>query len=98
MKRGSGATFQPGRIKRVMQTDDDMGKVKKDSLVLMSRAIELFEGELMRAAWAVAQRDGTRRITMAHFQEVAATIPKFAFLAAVTGPPGSSACSSTDSG
>jgi hypothetical protein len=66
-----------------MQTDAQLGKVKKDSLTLISRAIELFEKEFVLAALAEASKEDSTRITVAHLKRAAESDPKFEFLLSI---------------
>ncbi|DBB05421.1 TPA: hypothetical protein ACH3X1_012386 [Trebouxia sp. C0004] len=58
-----------GRIKKVMQTDEDVGKIAQGAPVLMSRAMELFLSKLCEGTAAVATGGHARTATPSHLVE-----------------------------
>ena len=58
------------RIKKIMQSDEEVGKVAAPVPVIISRALELFtETLLMRAKKVTAQR-GARTLTPSHMSVI----------------------------
>lgn len=51
---------------RIMQQDDDVGKVATASPIVMAKATELFLQEMLTAIEATARAKGTRKISMHH--------------------------------
>jgi histone H3/H4 len=58
-------TFQ-ARIKKIMQIDDDVGKVAAAVPVIISRALELFVETLLKKANAVTSSRSARTLTPSH--------------------------------
>jgi histone H3/H4 len=64
-KRKTRLTIPAATLKRVMQADDDVGRIGQSTPAAMSRAIELFAAELVGAV--VAQlAEGTNTIQPSH--------------------------------
>ncbi|KAL0022673.1 hypothetical protein WJX79_008445 [Trebouxia sp. C0005] len=70
-----------GRIKKVMQTDEDVGKIAQGGPVLMSRAMELFLSKLCEGTAAVATRGHARTATPSHLKAFVTSNGKMDFLA-----------------
>jgi Dr1-associated corepressor len=69
-RRFPNSRFQPSRIKKIMQTDEEIGKVAKAVPVLISRAIELFMEKLLHdAETAVSQSKTYRTILPQHIKQ-----------------------------
>lgn len=95
--RGSGpkAAFPATRIKRIMQSDEDVGKLATVTPALVSKAVELFLGDLVRAASTLADANHHTKITPAHIRHVVEGNEQFDFCkdlviekgAAATLPP-----------
>ncbi|KIZ06617.1 Dr1-associated corepressor [Monoraphidium neglectum] len=58
------------RIKRVMQADDEVGKIAQATPFLMERALELFLQHLCERASDVAQQRGAKTVTPSHLKHV----------------------------
>ena len=54
------------RIKKIMQSDEDVGKVAAAVPVLISKSLELFAEKLLRSANDVIERRGARTLTPSH--------------------------------
>ena len=72
--------FPPAKIKKIMQTDEDIGKVSQATPVIAGRALELFVALLVSRAGETAKEQGTRRITADTLRETIARDEKFDFL------------------
>jgi histone H3/H4 len=58
-KRKSRLSIPAATLKRVMQSDDDVGRIAQSTPAAMSRAIELFAAELVAAVLAEMESDAT---------------------------------------
>ena len=58
--------FFRARIKKIMQTDEDVGKVAAPVPVIISRALELFVENLLKKANQVTLERGARTLTPSH--------------------------------
>lgn len=54
------------RIKKIMQSDEDVGKVAAAVPVIISRALELFVDNFLGKANAITLRRGARTLTPSH--------------------------------
>jgi len=69
------------RIKRMMQRDDDVGKIAGPAPVVMSKALELFVAQLVRVCADVATLHGAKTVTGSHLKGAVGMVPEaFDFL------------------
>uniref|UniRef100_A0A8C6Z3M3 Transcription factor CBF/NF-Y/archaeal histone domain-containing protein n=1 Tax=Nothoprocta perdicaria TaxID=30464 RepID=A0A8C6Z3M3_NOTPE len=69
-QREPQGTPQNARIKKIMQTDEEIGKVAAAVPVIISRALELFLAALLRRACHVTQARNAKTMTTAHLGHV----------------------------
>jgi len=79
-KKKYNARFPPARIKKIMQTDEEVGKVAAAVPVIISRALELFAETLLARANDVTARKGARTLTPSHLKLCIETERRFDFL------------------
>lgn len=72
--------FPVARIKRIVQADEDVGKVAQVTPVVVSKALELFMTSLALNAASVARSRGSKRVTGAHLKLAVAQDDQFDFL------------------
>mgnify|MGYP003365343594 FL=1 len=72
--------FPPAKIKKIMQTDEDIGKVSQATPVIAGRALELFVALLVSQASETAREQGSKRITAETLRDTIARDEKFDFL------------------
>ncbi|KZF21649.1 histone-fold-containing protein [Xylona heveae TC161] len=72
--------FPVARIKRIMQADEDVGKVAQVTPVVVSKALELFMISLVVKAASEARGRSSKRITAAHLKAAVAKDEQFDFL------------------
>ncbi|KAH7076214.1 DNA polymeras-like protein epsilon subunit C [Paraphoma chrysanthemicola] len=72
--------FPVARIKRIMQADDDVGKVAQVTPVVVSKALELFMISLVTKAAAEAKTRNSKRVTTLHLKQAITTNEQFDFL------------------
>ncbi|GAB7353539.1 hypothetical protein MBLNU459_g3977t2 [Dothideomycetes sp. NU459] len=60
--------FPTARIKRIMQADEDVGKVAQVTPVVVAKALELFMIRLISASAAVAKQRGSKRVLSQHMK------------------------------
>nr|KAF6437468.1 DR1 associated protein 1 [Molossus molossus] len=65
-KKKYNARFPPARIKKIMQTDEEIGKVAAAVPVIISRALELFLESLLKKACQVTQSRNAKTMTWWH--------------------------------
>ncbi|KAF2836875.1 histone-fold-containing protein [Patellaria atrata CBS 101060] len=72
--------FPVARIKRIMQADDDVGKVAQVTPVAVSKALELFMISLVTKAAAEAKSKNQKRVSAAHLKAAVMKDDQFDFL------------------
>ena len=72
--------FPPAKIKKIMQTDEDIGKVSQATPVITGRSLEFFIAMLVNRSGHVAKEMGCRRISGEVMKKTIMTDEKFDFL------------------
>jgi len=72
--------FPVARIKRIMQADDDVGKVAQVTPVVVSKALELFMVSLVTKAAAEAKLRNSKRVSSIHLKQAITKTECFDFL------------------
>lgn len=72
--------FPPTRIKKIMQADEDVGKMTQVIPLVVSRAVELFVADLIKDLCQEASWQGARRVGLAHFQTLLEKKAQYDFL------------------
>jgi Dr1-associated corepressor len=78
-KKGTSA-FPVARIKKMMQADDDVGKIATLTPTLVGKALECMIEDILTAAAAVTHEKRGKTIQPAHLREAIDTADKFDFL------------------
>ncbi|KAL4933329.1 negative cofactor 2 transcription regulator complex subunit BUR6 [Aspergillus undulatus] len=73
--------FPVARIKRIMQADEDVGKVAQVTPIAVSKALELFMISLVTKAAKEAKDRNSKRVTASHLKQVVAKDEVLDFLA-----------------
>jgi len=76
-------TYRQGRLKKMMQADDDVGRIATPALDLVGRSLELFAAELVRKAAAMAANDssaGKQALTATHIKQCVESDSLYDFL------------------
>eukprot|EP00095_Tigriopus_kingsejongensis_P007985 maker-scaffold269_size230758-snap-gene-0.18 protein:Tk07985 transcript:maker-scaffold269_size230758-snap-gene-0.18-mRNA-1 annotation:"dr1-associated corepressor isoform x1" len=84
-KKKYNARFPPARIKKIMQSDEEVGKVAAAVPVIISRALELFVETLLRRMDATMSERGARTMTPSHLKLCIYSEPRFDFLKDLVG-------------
>eukprot|EP00899_Mesostigma_viride_P009501 jgi/Mesvir1/18552/Mv17069-RA.1 len=79
-KKKLDTRFPAARIKKIMQTDDEVGKIALATPVLISKSLELFLQDLCDKAVAVASARGARTLNSSHVKACILGESKFDFL------------------
>lgn len=72
--------FPAARIKKIMQSDEDIGKVAQATPVVVGRALEIFMANLVEAGIIEARKAGVRRISALHIRTAVENTEQFDFL------------------
>ncbi|XP_072031028.1 uncharacterized protein [Amphiura filiformis] len=79
-KKKYNARFPPARIKKIMQTDEDVGKVAAPVPVLISKALEIFlESLIIKSSHQTVARNA-KTMTTAHIKQCIQSESTFDFL------------------
>lgn len=79
-KRSAASKFPIARIKRIMQADEDVGKVAQATPVVISKALELFMQDIVESAAEQTRKTGGKRVAPYHLKRAALTTETFDFL------------------
>ncbi|TNM93485.1 dr1-associated corepressor isoform X1 [Takifugu rubripes] len=79
-KKKYNARFPPARIKKIMQTDEEIGKVAAAVPVIISRALELFLESLLTKACQVTHSRNAKTMTTSHLKQCIELEQQFDFL------------------
>ncbi|XP_068681550.1 dr1-associated corepressor-like [Montipora capricornis] len=79
-KKKFNARFPPARIKKIMQTDEDVGKVAAAVPVIISKALEMFLQSLVERASEYTRSRNAKTMTPAHLKRCITSENQFDFL------------------
>lgn len=77
--------FPVARIKRIMQADEEVGKVAQVTPVAVTRALELFMIALVTGAADKAREKGGKRVGAGHLKNVVESDKRWDFLEEIVG-------------
>lgn len=72
--------FPTARIKRIMQADEEVGKVAQQTPIAVGKALEMFMIQLVRKSAEVARDKNSKRVTPAMLKTVVETDEHWDFL------------------
>ncbi|KAK2192450.1 hypothetical protein NP493_31g05022 [Ridgeia piscesae] len=79
-KKRCNARFPPARIKKIMQKDEDVGKVASPVPIIISRALELFIESLLSKTNEVTTARKAKTLTTSHIKSIILSETTFDFL------------------
>ncbi|KAI6779744.1 uncharacterized protein J7T54_005774 [Emericellopsis cladophorae] len=77
--------FPTARIKRIMQADEEVGKVAQQTPIAVGKALELFMSQLVTKSAEIARAKGTKRVTAPMLKHVVENDPQWDFLQEIVG-------------
>lgn len=80
LDRNIKTQFPVARIKRLMQSDEDVGKVAQATPVVVAKALELFMIQLVDATCEKAKEKNAKRISLVHLYNAVWDEERFDFL------------------
>ncbi|KAF9406297.1 H2A super protein, partial [Podila epigama] len=102
MRKKYKTKFPVARIKKIMQMDEDVGKVAQATPILISKALELFMQSLIDEACMETRAKNAKRLTAAHLKKTILDKDQFDFLRDivenVADPQGSTGATSSSTG
>ncbi|WBW73216.1 DNA polymerase epsilon subunit Dpb3 [Schizosaccharomyces osmophilus] len=72
--------FPVARIKKIMQADQDVGKVAQVTPVIMSKALEMFMQSIINESCQQARLHQAKRVTVSHLKHAVKSVEQFDFL------------------
>ncbi|CAI5759479.1 unnamed protein product [Candida verbasci] len=72
--------FPAARIKKIMQSDEEIGKVAQATPIIVGRALEIFMANLVESSILEAKKQGVKRIGVNHIKAAIDNNEKFDFL------------------
>ncbi|KAJ8326096.1 hypothetical protein BDV3_006184 [Batrachochytrium dendrobatidis] len=72
--------FPAARIKKIMRSDDDVGKVAQVTPLLISKALECFLSSMVEATLVETKARNAKKMTSAHVKRTIVSQEKFDFL------------------
>ncbi|XP_034948451.1 transcription regulator complex subunit bur6 [Chelonus insularis] len=79
-KKKYNARFPAGRIKKIMQTDEDVGKVAQAVPIIISRTLELFVHSLLTKTMQITSAKRARTLSPFHMKQCILSESRFDFL------------------
>ncbi|TDG99249.1 hypothetical protein EPR50_G00209050 [Perca flavescens] len=79
-KRKYNVRFPPGRIKKIMQKDTEVGRIAMAVPVIISRALEIFLKSLLTKICLVTQAELSAVVSVAHMKQCIESEEHFHFL------------------
>ncbi|CAN0905110.1 Dr1-associated corepressor [Linum grandiflorum] len=80
MKKKLDTRFPAARIKKIMQTDEDIGKIAMAVPLLVSKALELFLQDLCDRTYDITLRKGAKTLNSSHLKQCVQKFKLFDFL------------------
>ncbi|KAG5925355.1 hypothetical protein E4U42_004390 [Claviceps africana] len=72
--------FPTARIKRIMQADEEVGKVAQQTPIAVGKALELFMIQMVSKSAEIAKEKGSKRVTASILKQVVETDDQWDFL------------------
>ncbi|XP_037953149.1 uncharacterized protein LOC119683516 [Teleopsis dalmanni] len=79
-KKKYNARFPAGRIKKIMQSDEEIGKVAQAVPVIISRTLELFVESLLRKTLKITNSRNAKTLSTSHMKQCIMSEQRFDFL------------------
>ncbi|KAG4305568.1 hypothetical protein PORY_001124, partial [Pneumocystis oryctolagi] len=90
--------FPIARIKKIMQADEEVGKVAQITPVVVSRALELFMQSIVDATIQQARAKQAKKVTVSHMKSAVQSTDQFDFLIDIINKHTSTKNSEKDTG
>ncbi|XP_042391408.1 dr1-associated corepressor-like [Zingiber officinale] len=83
MRKKLGTRFPASRIKKIMQADEDVGKIAMAVPLLVSKALELFLQDLCDRTYEITLQRGAKTLNSSHLKQCVKTYSAYDFLTGV---------------
>jgi len=84
--RNKQTKFPVARIKRIMQKDEEVGKVAQATPVVISKALEMFLAMLVEESNKVTAARGSKKVEAYHLKHAVETVEMLDFLKEIVEP------------
>lgn len=84
--RNKQTKFPVARIKRIMQKDEEVGKVAQATPVVISKALEMFLAMLVEESNKVTASRGSKKVEAYHLKHAVETVETLDFLKEIVEP------------
>ncbi|WUR02194.1 dr1-associated corepressor [Vairimorpha necatrix] len=78
------SVFPAARLKKIMQSNEEVGKMGVSVPFITSKALEMFIEEIVKLTYKELESTKGNRITVEHIRKVIKDNPKYEFLSNVT--------------
>jgi len=79
-KKKYNSRFPPARIKKIMQVDEEIGKVAQSVPVIISKCVEMFLTEILKNAGKVTEERKAKTMSISHLKELVMKEESYDFL------------------
>jgi len=79
-KKKYNSRFPPARIKKIMQVDEEIGKVAQSVPVIISKCVEMFLTEILKNAGKVTEARKAKTMSISHLKELVMKEENYDFL------------------
>ncbi|KAL6437935.1 hypothetical protein ACFW04_004323 [Cataglyphis niger] len=79
-KKKYNARFPAGRIKKIMQTDEEVGKVAQAVPIIISKTLELFVHSLLTKTMQITSAKNAKTLSPSHMKQCILSESRFDFL------------------
>jgi histone H3/H4 len=69
-KRASDGPFALSRVKRMIQDDEDIGRVGAGAVKVTAKILEVFLHEILERSAAIAKAEGSRMLKLNHIKKL----------------------------
>ncbi|CAI5972310.1 unnamed protein product [Closterium sp. NIES-65] len=80
MRKKLDTRFPAARIKKIMQADEEVGKIALATPVLISKALEIFLQDLCDRTYDITCKRGAKTLAASHLKQCVASFSEYDFL------------------
>ena len=69
-KRAADGPFALSRVKRMIQDDEDIGRVSEGAVKVAAKVLDVFLHEILEGSAAIAKTEGSRLLKLNHIKKL----------------------------
>jgi histone H3/H4 len=69
-KRAADGPFALSRVKRMIQDDEDIGRVSEGAVKVAAKVLDVFLNEILEGSAAIAKAEGSRLLKLNHIKKL----------------------------